>query len=742
VVGGRAHYRRVTSRVGPGPEYLGPKGGRTPEVAPVTPPITVPLWTKFVAAIVAAGALVAGAVAALAVPAGMIGGVGSGTPEEVRLGELAQRSYVYAADGSVLATLRGEENRQPIHLADVPQHVIDAILAVEDAGFWVHDGVNARGMVRAFRANVDAGGISQGGSTITQQLVKLDLLTDEQTIDRKVQEIVLALRLERKLSKEQILSRYLNTVYFGNHAYGIQAAAETYFGVSPQQLTIDQAALLAGIIRNPIVYNPVRYPERAERRRETALQRMVVVNAITPEEAAMYALTPMPTELHDLTPAPTDYFAEAVKQQLLNDPRLGETEDEREQAVFQGGLRIHTTFDPRGQQQAIAARDANLPLTDGVFTVTDPATGQPAQGSAAITSIEPSTGAIRTMVGGPGFQNYRYNLVTQNRRNPGSSFKTFVLAALMEQGRSPEDRVNGMGPCRFRNDSGEPNPYEVTNFDNSRGAADAIRAQTLRSSNCAYVRLGQVAGIENVVEMARNLGLRNPRSTVPDAMSLPLGTASVTPLEMASAYATLANDGVYNPPYMIERVEDRNGRTIIAHQARSERIVSSDTARLVTSVLQDNVRSGTATRAAIRTGQPAAAKTGTHQGSRDAWMVGYSPRLATAVWIGGLGSQFTVNLGGRGITGSTYPAQIWGDYMTAWHDGQEVVPFQPPPARPGGTMLEVPNGIDLTPLPPPLPPGFQWPPPQPGQPGQPPGRPVQPPITITPPGRPPDQDSD
>jgi penicillin-binding protein 1A len=702
----------------------------------------VPLWSKFVAAIVAAGALVAGAVAALAVPVGMMSDVGSGTPEEVHLSELAQRSYVYAADGTVIATLRGEENRQPVRLAQVPQHVIDAILAVEDAGFWVHDGVNARGMVRAFRANVDAGGISQGGSTITQQLVKLDQLTDDQTLDRKAQEIVLALRLERKLSKEQILSRYINTVYFGNHAYGIQAAAETYFGVSVRQLTIDQAALLAGIIRNPNVYNPVRFPERAEARRETALQRMVAVEAITREQAAMYALTPMPTELHDVTPPPTDYFAAAVKSQLLDDPRLGDTYEEREQAVFQGGLHVYTTFDPRAQQQAIAARDGNLPLTNGVFAAgTDPDTGEPRYGSAAVVSVDPASGAIRTMVGGPGFDNYRYNLVTQNRRNPGSSFKTFVLAALMEQGRSPEDRVNGMGPCRFRNDGGEPNPYEVTNFDNSRGAADAIRAQTLRSSNCAYVRLGQVAGIDNVAEMARNLGLRNPRSEIPTGLSLPLGTATVTPLEMASAYATIANDGVYNPPYMIERVDDRDGRTIITHQARSERVLSSDASRLVTSVLQDNVRSGTATRAAIRTGQPAAAKTGTHQGSRDAWMVGFSPRLATAVWIGGLGSQFTINLGGSGLTGSTYPASIWGDYMTAWHDGQEIVPFQPPPARPGGTMLQVPGGVDLSPLPPALPPGFTWPP-RPGQqpPPVPPGQgrptvPTPPPITAPRPGR-------
>jgi penicillin-binding protein 1A len=691
----------------------------------------VPIWSKFVAAIVATGALVAGAVAAMAVPAGMLGHVGSGTPDAVHLGELAQRSYVYAADGSLIATLHGEENRQPVHLADVPPHVVQAILAVEDAGFWVHDGVNARGMLRAFRANVDAGGISQGGSTITQQLVKLDLLTDEQTIDRKVQEIVLALRLERELSKEQILSRYLNTVYFGNHAYGIQAAAETYFGVSVQQLTVDQAALLAGMIRNPIAYNPVRYPERAKERRTTALDRMVAVHAITRAQAAMYALSPMPTELHDVTPPPEDYFADAVKNQLLHDRRLGDTKEEREQAVFQGGLHVYTTFDPRAQQQAIAARDANLPLTNGVFAAgVDPSTGRPRFGSAAVVSVDPSSGAVRTMVGGPGFRTYRYNLVTQNRRNPGSSFKTFVLATLMEQGKSPEDKVNGMGPCKFRNEGGEPNPYEVTNFDNSRGVVDTIRAQTLRSSNCSYVRLGQIAGINNVREMARKLGIR--RSDIPDAPSIPLGTASITPLEMASAYATLANDGVYNPPYMIERVDDRNGRTIIAHRQHPEREISSDAVRLVTSVLQDNVRRGTATAAAIRTGQPAAAKTGTHQGFRDAWMVGYSPRLATAVWIGGLGSQFTINLGGRGLTGSTYPARIWGDYMTAYHEGQAIVPFPPPPARPGGTLLEVPNGVDLTPLPR-LPPGFRWPPAQPRRPAQPPAAPApnQPPQQPT-----------
>ena len=677
--------------------------------------MTVRLLPKFAAVIVATGLVIGLAVATLAVPVGMLGGVGSGEPVEVELSRLAQRSYVYAADGSVLATLHGEENRQPIRLRDVPQHVIDAIVAVEDAGFWVHDGVDARGMLRALRVNVDAGGISQGGSTITQQLVKLDMLTADQTLDRKVEEIVLALRLEDELSKEQILSRYLNTVYFGNHAYGIQAAAETYFGVSATELGVDQAALLAGIIRNPIVYNPVRYPDKAVERREAALDRMVAEGFLTGDQAGLYKLAPLPTELHQVLPQPDDYFVTAVKEQLLRDPHLGDTPEEREQAVFQGGLKVYTTFDPRAQQQAIDAREANLPLTDGKFPAgTDPETGDPRFGSAAIVSVDPTNGAVRSMVGGARFGDNQYNLVTQNRRNPGSAFKMFVLATILDQGNSPEDLVDGTGPCKFPNPGGTPNPYEPENFAGSRGGLGTVRTQTLRSSNCAFVRLGQLAGIDNVVDMAHTLGIK---SEIPSEVSIPLGTASLTPLEMASAYATLANDGVYNPPYLIERIDNRAGRTLTSHTPAPARAISSDTARLVTSVLQDNVRSGTGTAAQIGTGHPAAGKTGTHQGSTDAWFVGYTRQMATAVWIGGLGAQFPIVLGGSGITGGLHPASIWGDYMTAWHTGKPVEPFPGPPRRGAPKLLELPREIDLNrpPEPPPPPPPA---PPQPPQPRQ------------------------
>ena len=419
------------------------------------------LLPRFAAVIVATGLVMALAVAAMAIPATMIDHVGSGQPEALELGPLAQRSYVYAADGGLMATLQDEENRQPVPLAEVPPHVVNAILAVEDAGFWIHDGYDVRGMLRAFRANVDSGGISQGGSTITQQLVKLEVLTSEQTLDRKVQEIVLAQRLEQQMSKEEILDRYLNTVYFGNHAYGVQAAAETYFGVGVQQLDVGQAAMLAGIIRNPIQYNPVRYPERAAERRDVALGRMHDAGWLTADEETFWLAAPTVPSFHQILPAPNDYFPSEVKDQLLNDPEyamLGATDAERHQTVFSGGLRVYTTYDPVAQQQAIAARDSQLPMENGVVPLpgVNPTTGEPNRASVGMASVEPSTGAVRTMVGGPGFDNYQYNLATQNTRGVGSSFKTFVLATIMEQGYSPDDMINGLAPCTFKNGRKSP----------------------------------------------------------------------------------------------------------------------------------------------------------------------------------------------------------------------------------------------------------------------------------------------
>jgi penicillin-binding protein 1A len=503
--------------------------------------------------------------------------------------------------------------------------------------------------------------------------------------------------------------------------------------------------MLAGIIRNPISYNPVRYPERAAERRDVAIDRMVEVGALTDDEGTWWHAAPTLPEIHEVLPKANDYFPSEVEQQLLNDPAfamLGETTADRHKAIYQGGLRVYTTFDPVAQAQAIAARDSVLPLENGVFTQpgVNPATGEPNRGSAALTSVEPATGAVRTMVGGPGFDGYKYNLVTQNARGVGSAFKTFVLTTIMDQGHSPEDIINGVAPCNFKNESEEGGVYDVNNFADGGGGVGTITAATLASSNCAFVRLGLIAGMPNVAEMAYQMGIPRTRPaadgevpTICDAcQSTPLGVASITPLEMASAYATLANDGVYNPPYLIERIDDRDGRTIYTHTPTPARRLSAQTSRLVTSILEKNVQSGTGTRAQV-SGQPAAGKTGTNQNATDAWFVGYTPQLATAVWVGGLAWNYEIRLEGTSITGGRFAAPVWGAFMNAWQQGRESVPFTPPGPVPGGKTLNVPGGVDLTPAPPPPapPPGPTQPPtlpvfpPQAGEPGGQPGQGLQ-----------------
>ncbi|HEV7761094.1 MAG TPA: transglycosylase domain-containing protein [Acidimicrobiales bacterium] len=660
------------------------------------------LLSKIAATIAVAGAVMASSVVALAVPISWLGDTGEGKPAPILLSTLEQRSYVYGADGSLIANLRGEFNRQPVRLDQIPKHVVDAILAVEDSGFWSHDGVDGRGLLRAFKVNLDKGAVSQGGSTITQQLVKLSVLTSEKTLDRKVQEIVLARRLERQMTKEQILARYLNTVYFGNHAYGIQAASETYFGIGAGDLNKGQAALLAGMIRNPIATNPVKYPDKAKERRHTALTRMVDQGVVTEEEMAFIDAAPLPTELHNVLPPPDDYFVEEVKQQLLDDERLGATPAEREKAIFQGGLRIYTTFDPRAQHLALQARNEQLPGTNGVFDIVDPRNGETRQATAAIVTVDNATGAVRAMVGGPGFDNYKYNIATQSPgRQGGSSFKTFVLASLMEQGYSPNDIVDGTAPCSFNNPAGEPNPYVVDRSGEGSGGVDTITHMTTSSINCAYIRLGQIAGLQNVSDVANRLGIPN---VDPSNLSTPLGTKEVTPMQMAAAYAAIANEGTYNRPYLIDRVEDNSGRVVIQHNPTPQAALDPNAARLVTHVLEQNVQGGTGTRARI-SGRPAAGKTGTAQNHADVWFVGYTAQLTTAVWIGGMGGQVPIRVNGAGIFGGTYPAAVWGAYMGAYTEGMPVAAFASPDGIGAGKFIQADPGVDLNQHGPPPPPG-------------------------------------
>ena len=674
---------------------------------------------KLAAVAVACGLLLSATVVAVAVPLSWLDQAGSGDVAELTLGNLEQRSYVYARDGATLSILRDEFNRQPIELKDIPEPVVNAILAVEDAGFWLHDGINMRGMMRALGTNLDEGAVAQGGSTITQQLVKLEFSDPtKRTLDRKVQEMVLASRMEAQMTKEEILTRYLNKVWFGNHAYGIQAAAETYFGKSPKDLNLGEAALLAGLIRNPNTNNPFRFPEDAKNRRLDALRRMEDAGVITADELKYFDLVPMPTAKQRLAPLTEDYFAAAVRDELLQAEWLGKDKDEREQAINRGGMRIYTTLDPRAHQLALEARNNVLP-PNGLFSLseTDPKTGQPYQATAGIVTIEQSTGAVRAMVGGPGFDKYEFNLVTQNKRNTGSAAKTFVLASLMEQGYSPNDIVDGTSPCSFKL-PGQRKPYTVDE-GSARSIIDTITTMTTKSVNCAYVRLGQIAGIDKVVDLMGRLGITG---LDPNIAATPLGGQSVRPIDMAAAYAGIANDGVFNPWYIIERVEAVNGEVLYQHTPSPRQAISPQAARLTTRILEQNVQHGTGTNASLG-GRPAAGKTGTASNNDDVWFVGYTGQLTTAVWIGAMGK--VVSLGSTQF-GGKYPARIWGALMRPLHEGLPVVDFPNPEATRAGKFLRLPPSLDLN--------GAQEPKPPEGDPT---GNPGQgPPTTHNPPGRP------
>ncbi len=601
---------------------------------------------------------------------------------DVELRPLARRSQILASDGSVLSALY-EEDRVPVSLADVPPVIIDAVLAVEDTAFYGHGGLSVRGLLRALRTNASEGGLEEGGSTITQQLVKNAILDAERSYERKAREVVLALRMEREMTKEEILERYLNTVYFGQGAYGVRSAVERFFAKSLGEVELAEAALLAGLISSPEAFDPLRRPEAAIARRSHALRRMVEVGAVTPAEAEAAEAAPLPTEVVRPMAQPSDHFTEEVRRQLLDDPRLGTTPSERSEMVLRRGITVHTTLDPRLQAAAEQAVRERLP--DSPFT-------------AALVAIDPADGAVRALVGGRDFEHVKFNLATQGARQAGSSFKTIALAAWLAAGRSPEDLVEATAPCQFPMPAPEP-PWTVDNYDGGSGAGvvvNTLREATVKSANCAYARLSLALGPHKLVEMAHRLGVSRPLPPVP---SVVLGSAEVSPLEMSSIYATLAADGLRRPPVFITKVVAHDGTVLVENAAPAQRVLDPQVARTVTEVLSAVVETGTGRRAAI--GRPVAGKTGTSQEWRDAWFAGYTPQLAAAVWMGSPDAQESMlDVGGIPVTGGSYPAMIWSQFMAAAMGPLPQVAFAPPDpaAWPPSTWIGSPPAT--------LPPGF------------------------------------
>ncbi|MDP9023166.1 MAG: PBP1A family penicillin-binding protein [Actinomycetota bacterium] len=564
-----------------------------------------------------------------------------------------EQSHVYDAAGNHLAVLR-TEFRERVTLDRIPDVLRDAVVVAEDKRFWVHAGVDARAVARAALHNVGEGEVEQGGSTITQQLVKNLYLPDApRNIRTKAREALLARDLERKWSKDRILEEYLNTVYFGNGAFGVQAATSTYWRKDVSEVTLPEAALLAAVIRAPETLNPSEAPEAATARRDRVLRAMREEGLIGADDIEAALSTPVQVQPRPASPATVQpYWVDFVVRTLRREPTFGSSEAERAALLYGGGLRIHTTLDPVMQAEAEAS-------TRRFFADA----GDP---EVALVAIEPDTGAIRASVGGRDYHTSQFDLATLGRRQPGSTFKVFVLVAALTAGYRPTTIVNGdQGVFRINEGPTDQDRWPVRNYDRVDYGPITLDQATRSSVNAAYARIALDIGIGRVVAAARALGVTSPLGTNP-AIALGGTEVGVSPLEMAASYATLANLGMRVPASPIDRVEDANGNVIWRPDRTPRRVIDPGVAWLATQMLRAVVEDGTGVRARLP-GWEVAGKTGTTSRYTDAWFVGYTAELATAVWMGYPNEPSRRPLrhidGEAVVTGGSWPARIWRAFM-------------------------------------------------------------------------------
>lgn len=607
---------------------------------------------------------------------------GWNTPELVSaIGPPDQTTFVYAADGSTIAQLHAVENRQVVPITQVAEAAIKAIVAVEDASFFDHRGVDYRSITRALIRDLARGAAAEGGSTITQQYVKNVLVGSEKTLSRKFREASFAYHLEKNLTKEEILERYLNTVYFGRGAYGVEAAAKTYFGKPASQLSLPESALLAGLIRAPADYDPVFDADSARKRRDFVLDVLGRHGIYPPEQllaAKQEPVQTLPTQDSQRFSAP--YFVDFVRHWILNDPRFGDTPGARAQLLYGGGLRIETTLDPRLQAAAEGA------VARVVYRSDDP--------YAALVAIDAKTGAVRAMVGGRDFfdesdPKAKFNLATQARRQPGSAFKPFALATALSVG-IPEDKVY-KGGARISIPIGGGEVWEVKNYDERGYGPMTLRTGTTFSVNVVYAQVMRDVGPVRVVSTAKKMGITSPIKAV---HAVGLGSEEVTPFEMASAFQTLANDGVHIEPYSVTRITNAAGEVIFEASPQRTQALEQPLAAQVNDILQEVMKQGTAVEARI--GRPAAGKTGTSENEADAWFVGYTPELVAAVWVGFPEGQVSMTppRTRETILGGTWPAYIWRQFMSSVLAETPASHFPPPGGE--AVLSGVEPLIDLT----------------------------------------------
>jgi len=588
----------------------------------------------------------------------------------------SEATRIYAINGELIASLF-RENRDYVPLNEIPEVVQQAVIAIEDERFHHHRGVDIRGSVRAMWRNFLARELREGGSTITQQLARSVFLTQKRVFSRKLAEIMLAVEIERRLTKEEILERYLNQVYFGQGAYGVEMASRVYFGKHVKSLTLAEGAMLAGVIRAPSIYSPHQNPELAKARQRIVLQRMAQLGYITPKQATEAVQRPLGVSEGGnagLIGIRAPYFVSYLLPYLLD--RYGE------EVVYNGGLRVYTTLDIRMQADAEKALRAGLEQAEKERL-------KVSQG--ALVAIDPQTGFIRAMIGGYDFEKSQFNRAWQARRQPGSAFKPFIYTTAI---------ANRMTTTKIIVD--EPVSYEIVgtveaeriwepkNYDGKFRGPLTLRTAVEQSINIPAIKTLGELGPQTVIAYAKRMGITTP---LQPHLSLALGTPDVTPLEMASAYGTLANDGIHCEPFAVARVEapkeEGSGyEALYRHKPTCEQAIDAEIAHLVTAMLQRVVSGGTGTEAQI--GRPVAGKTGTAQDYTNVYFAGYTPQVATAVWVGFPFGQLPMNTYyGDSVFGGTVAAPIWHDFMVQAMQDYPIEGFETPPPPQSGTVPEV-----------------------------------------------------
>jgi penicillin-binding protein 1A len=556
---------------------------------------------------------------------------------------------ILASDGTLIAN-RGLTGGEALSIGEMSPFIPKAVIAIEDRRFMSHFGVDPIGLARAMAANIMAGRMVQGGSTLTQQLAKNLFLKPERTMERKVQEVLLAVWLEQKYSKDQILELYLNRVFFGSNAYGVEAASRRYFNKSAREVTLQEAALLAGLLKAPSRLSPARDPEAAHARAQLVLAAMRDTGAITDADMTT-ALSADTIRAASYWTGAENYVADRVMDDILS--LVGEVKDD---------LVVHTTVDLRLQRaaetairKAVITNGKKLRVTEGALVAVD------------------STGAVRALVGGVDYAKSQFDRASTAKRQPGSAFKPFVYLAALEAGYTPESIVNDQ-PVRF-------GKWTPENYKDKYYGPVSLTTALSKSLNSVAAQLAVQVGSGKVVETAMRLGVASPLS---DNASIALGTSDVTPLELTAAYAAFANGGLQAPPRLIELVTDSKGKAVYQNQdVGAARVMNAAIAGMMNRMMSVTVTDGTAKKAAFN--WPSAGKTGTTQNSRDAWFIGYTAHMTAGVWFGN-----DDGMPMRDVTGGSLPATAWREFMLAAHKGLEPQPLTgTDAARPATTILDI-----------------------------------------------------